>query len=802
MGLDEHMKLLLQERRREYFSLLRGVDKDKKYNITFFGVGGVAKEAISSIANASSDLFIYPIKNIYLVGRDKEGSVQRRQRVVEQANELFGNRETRAIPKSTEELGKILPETDIFFFTARKTSLGKTIDRIKMTEQNKPLVDLVAKYFNKDFKGIINIVSNLPEGLAHYAATVFDIPDVRQITAHIPLDLRRLEYLINDSILKEEKYEKIDLVIVGYHDQLWPVISGAKLVRRYFVQKGTGSGEEIEYIAERLRESNIIDTLTQALNEYADRQFTYQKEEFKARGLPRTEGPTVTPTGRAVRDFIKAVINRENTITAIPYKMNNRWFFVDLPVTFERGYPLLNEEKFKDLTEEDLAQLYDRICGPYSEGKAMPLETVIDRNLGKNCNFDVPEDTKTLEKIFNPKGKPFTVEKKVIEIRPVDTADLAEKVESLEEEIRTLKETAGPGEEIRHLKELIQDLEEKKQIARELDKKLTESLDAKIYLPSITHKRMFTGYSLHHTVTPSVSEYELSLVGTPTDMFSMIYEHEKMSLGGLIVSGNKIYAVSERKHGDHTMEYRLFIYEEGDNRPIVSKPIRGKANDFALKDFAFNNNEVYFLKFENGKMSLVKYDVKINDLILMRDLDNEIGSIIPYKDDLILSSEHDFYLLDNEDLKLLHSSDERVGGVRSVSNTLDILFYNLPTKHKIIAADLTGSDIREFDTLFNAFDFVKFNREGIQILTANEEGALVDNYASKKDLFDDNGEKYLLKNHLLCDAKLFAQDKNVLFASREPNEWYAIYHNKGQMHIAKIGEIKDYSTLGAVVQKR
>ena len=344
---------------------------------------------------------------------------------------------------------------------------------------------------------------------------------------------------------------------------------------------------------------------------------------------------------------------------------------------------------------------------------------------------------------------------------------------------------------------------ETQQKVRDLERKIVESLDSRIYLSSRNHKRRFTRYSLNHSLTPSTLEFELSLQNV-VGRASMVREHERMKLGGFVVTGDEIYAVSERRHGANRMEYRLFKYDRKSNRArFISEPISGDARDFRLRDFCISGNKVYFLKFENGKTSLDVYDADHNILQSLDYSQLGSGSVIAYKNGLIVSSEKDFYFFDGNRIKKppVHSSEKRAGGVRKVSDAYDILFYNLPEQHKIIAKDLDGKLTQEFDTEYNAFDFVEMDNGAVQIITLSNEGIVVTTYASKKDLFKGKGKTYQLKEPLLRDSlKLWGQDGSVLFAAKEPGVFYAVYHEKGDFCIRGIKDIQDFSSLGGLVR--
>ena len=359
------LQLILKQNKRENNKILYGRDPNKKYNIAFYGIGKVAEaglmDIIDSCSNPSNTDFDYPIDNIYLIGRNQQGSVQRRQRLAEQANTILKRKNpyTDVYNCTPENLPSILPELDLFFFTADGNKNSQR-DRTKMIYQNKIIVNELAPYFNKDFKGTINIISNLPEVLADHTSKTFDI-NKKQITAHIPLDLMRFENIISN-ILPDKDYQELDLVVVGYHNQVWPVINGSKIIKKYSIQNGKGILPEYQDITDTLNRSININDLAYILNRDAYNKFELQQRELNQESLPRTEPPTLQETGFAIKRFTQAFINHTNTTTAIPYQIQGKEFFVDLPVIFNDS-PILDKERFSRLTEQDISQLNDRIVG-------------------------------------------------------------------------------------------------------------------------------------------------------------------------------------------------------------------------------------------------------------------------------------------------------------------------------------------------------------------------------------------------------------------------------------------------------
>ena len=80
----------------EYSELLKIREKlakikseKKPYNLAFYGIGNVAKDALTILSSTSSLDFDSPLDKIYLIGGEKLGSMERRKRLGEQIDEAF-----------------------------------------------------------------------------------------------------------------------------------------------------------------------------------------------------------------------------------------------------------------------------------------------------------------------------------------------------------------------------------------------------------------------------------------------------------------------------------------------------------------------------------------------------------------------------------------------------------------------------------------------------------------------------------------------------------------------------------------
>jgi hypothetical protein len=201
---------------------------DKNFNIVFYGCGEVAEAAVREICSTETQKFNNVPVNIFLLGEEKTRS--NREKIVGQSTQSQRKGwKVEVVAENAEYIEDILPHTDLFFLTANKSPKDEK-NRVKMLNHNKTLIDDLDPFFDKNFEGIINIVTNLPEGLAQYAATRWDLNDPRQITAHVPLDLMRFEMLVQEMLLKGQSYKALDLVVAGYHDLPFPVINGSLVI--------------------------------------------------------------------------------------------------------------------------------------------------------------------------------------------------------------------------------------------------------------------------------------------------------------------------------------------------------------------------------------------------------------------------------------------------------------------------------------------------------------------------------------------------------------------------------------------
>ncbi len=372
------------------------------------------------------------------------------------------------------------------------------------------------------------------------------------------------------------------------------------------------------------------------------------------------------------------------------------------------------------------------------------------------------------------------------------------KVAQAEEILVNVKGKLSEASEKKRVKTELKELNRIKEKTEELRNKLTQSLNTEIYFMSTVDKRAFVKASFDHRLSPALSKFKLDLEGK-VEGSKLDYEHERLSLVDFVINNNKVYALSERiTHANKPIIRRVFVYDSK-NKLLNSKKVISEERDFEIEDFAISNQgEVYFIKSNDKGNSIESLNLNTGLLTKLSDIDSDMNSLISYKDKLILTSPMSFYVYDQGKLGEVYKSDKKIIGKTRVLEKEGILFYGSENKNKICAWDIEKDSLTSFDTRFRTFDFLSSN-EGIQIATLNEKGILINNYKNKKRLFNNNGDKYQLDKLILNDGKIWIPQKDILLVTKEPNEFYALYHEKGNneqgdFFIQEVNNITDFST--------
>ena len=371
-GLRKVRNALDVEERQERLLQMRG---GMPYAIAFYGIGPVAQEAIFSIVGDQS--FSGLLDTVHLLGTNEPRSISRRLWTAAESHSITGNANPVDViaHEDPQTLEDILGNIDLIFFTANnnairdlsRSDIGKITNNVK-------LIDEFVKYFSDDFTGTINIVSNLPEALAHEALyKLRDVVDPRQVTAHIPLDAGRYRFAIMKLLKMQETLGlDIDVVMGGYHDNPWAALGDVQVPYQAAFENGR---VEIKYKSYDFETSQRnASAIRKAAAEYAKEQvkrsLDIQKNHTaseEGKGTNRIgqsiKGPTAPSTGYAIRELAKAFIYREKTICSIPQQFGEEWFYAMRPVTFASGYAELDGKRFSRFAPFDLRQDEDRIVG-------------------------------------------------------------------------------------------------------------------------------------------------------------------------------------------------------------------------------------------------------------------------------------------------------------------------------------------------------------------------------------------------------------------------------------------------------
>lgn len=326
----------------------------KPFEIAFYGIGPVAEEAIKAIRYEKD---VFP-STIHLFGSDTQKASSNRNRL---ARELrLSDDSTIVAHDRPQELSDVVANLDLVFFTANNNAL-KEVNRNDPARinNNLPLLRDFASYFSSDFKGTIDVVTNLPEALAHYVSDLLaDRLDPRQITAHIPLDSLRFEFIAK-RLLEIDSAAGVDALVGGYHEFPWPILNDVRTWQTVEKQQRWVPVWNKHDLGVYTNGSEVI----KALRDFPRQQLALSKKATDvADGSVR--GPTKESTGYAIMELAKAVAHGGSTICSIPQEFDGEWFYAMRPVTFRSGWAELDTQRFDRFSAYDRAQDKDRIVGP------------------------------------------------------------------------------------------------------------------------------------------------------------------------------------------------------------------------------------------------------------------------------------------------------------------------------------------------------------------------------------------------------------------------------------------------------
>lgn len=356
-------------------------------NIVFYGCGRIVERTIDHFfpqrceeTPRDSEAEQHGINKIYLLGT-KEGFQRRCVMAMHTQESTDSRRSTIEILAGEETLfPDIIQDIDLLFVTGSAHG-REPISREEMFKRNLHIIEALSKYITPEFPGIINIVSNLPEGLAHYAQTCLRVADRRQIVAGVPLDARRIRTIIKD-LLRFMPIEDVDCTVLGYHDRPYPMINGSRM-------RIEGS-IEWKPLEEQLRRISNIEDLIIKLEKFGSEESRMRRNSAALSHREVEGAPTEGPTARAILEFISAVIHGSKTHTAIPYcsRIDDKWYYTYLPVDFSTGLPQVDAERIARLIHEnDIVELDKRICGVPCDPRIKPLRDVLAEVLGDESRY-------------------------------------------------------------------------------------------------------------------------------------------------------------------------------------------------------------------------------------------------------------------------------------------------------------------------------------------------------------------------------------------------------------------------------
>jgi len=741
-----------EARKRREEALQRGLDPDKQFDIVLIsGSGGVGAEAVKTIANRLP-LFLRPIEHIYIVGRELEGSTQKRELTSIQGNELTDGtgRKTQVRPEQLENLEEILSGENekIAIFSLDNNDKGE-INRSVLSANNLPLLERIAPYIPTNFKGNINIASNLVEILATKASQVFPI-DSKLISGNTGIDmLRAKEYL--KQVLPPQAYFDIELGIGGFHDQQYISLDATKIIT-HTTTLPTGR-EQAEYttLREFMKEQPqikgaLIDYLTQA----AAFQFQLDNQFYKAKKLQRQEGSTIVSTGRAIADFTQAVVNRTKTIASIPKKINGEWFYVSLPVDFKKGYPLEDTSITNNFTTQDNEQIKQRIKAPKEHCKPNSLQTIILETKfltdSKELAVNPPQESSIeLEELFGEQAKTYTY------------ADAS----------------ANKTWEEQDLKEALQ-----------------RKLNIELAMPSGLHPNCFTAYKYDSSDRATARTYQIQLPGT--NIQEKKYLLDRTAIQRVIADENFFYVTgiteskSKAKSTIRIQKIAKFNGHEGHDM-LEFERIKG----YNIEDMLKMKNDIYLLQFEKDHHTISKFNKRGKEEFKL-ETDETIYGLGEYKGDVLLIGQDYIYKINNKKQTRIA---ENVGGRE---------YTILPEQNLIITAGFYKANIidlaKQKETTYptkGKIGGLVASQEEIQLITKEDDAFMVRNFQKTKDIFEKNYTERTLTIQKLLDAnKIIVPDKNLLISFQRPDKAFATMHNSSGHYTKRLDDITTFNLFG------
>jgi malate/lactate dehydrogenase len=741
-----------EARKRREEAVQRGLDPDKQFDIILIsGSGGVGQEAVKTIANRLP-LFLRPIEHIYLVGRELEGSTQKRELTSLQGNELTDGtgRKTQVQTHKLENLEALLSGENekIAIFSLDNNDKGE-INRAVLSANNIPLLENIAQYIPSTFKGNFNIASNLVEVLATRASQILPI-DARLISGNTGIDtLRGKEYL--KQVLPPQQYFDIELGIAGFHDQQYISLDATKIITHTTTLPN--GREQAEFVTLRefmKKQPQIKDALIEYLTQAAAFQFQLDNKFYKAKKIQRQEGSTIVPTGRAIADFAQAVVNRTKTIASIPKLVNGSWFYVSMPVDFKDGYPSEDTTITNNFTTYDKEQIKQRILSPKEHCKPNSLHTIILETKfhmdKKDLSVQPPQESSIeLEELFGEHAKTYTY---------------------ADESARTTWEE--------------QDLKES----------LQRKLRFELSLLSGLHQNCFNAYRYDGSDRATARTYQIQLPGT--NFQEKKYLLDRTSIQRVIADEQFFYiaGITETKSNPKStirvQRITKFNGNEGQNI-LEFERIKG----YNIEDMVKINNDIYLLQFEKDHHTLSKFNKRGREEYRLES-DERIYGMTNHKGNIILIGEDYIYKTDGKQQ------------TRIAENTGGREYTFLPEHNLLITAGFHRANIIDVNTQRETTYATKgkiggivANQQEIQLITKEDEAFIVRDFKTPRDVFEKNHtERSLAINKLLNANKIIVPEKNILISFQRPDKAFATMHTPSGYYTTRLDDISTFNLFG------
>ncbi len=344
---------------------------------------------------------------------------------------------------------------------------------------------------------------------------------------------------------------------------------------------------------------------------------------------------------------------------------------------------------------------------------------------------------------------------------------------------------------------------------KQLEQCLEKSLNADVYLPSLSDDRVLSRYRFRGSQNPTEHSYVLSL--TPSVRRSeMELEHERLHLDEFVLTDTELFIRANRIHGHGAKEkneYWMFIHDSGKGQRALAKgPITAEEPGYELGPMVSHGSEVYSLLSTKKGISIVRYDRTSNRFIHISDLEGNKCHIASYRDGLVALEDESLQVIDVSK-KLAHENEPlpaRCDGNVRVLKDSGLLFYSsecpeVKEPARVIVAlnlDDRASNNKDIRADYGVYDARTLPNGGLQVVLRDSEGFQVNTYSSRDDLLHATVEQ----SYSLHDSKLeqcldvWIQDENLFYvANVDRQHFVAVYHGPGTVHLKKLEKITNFN---------